>query len=65
MTTQIKKKPIKVQCPSCGKKHEINIGSIIAHSRWDDATPEYKLEVGKKLALARKAKKDLSPTVKK
>jgi predicted ATP-dependent serine protease len=44
------------KCNICGTEHELNLGSLRAHARWDKATKKDRKELGKKLAEARKNK---------
>jgi len=47
---------MKIKCPSCGKSHEMNIGSIMVKSRWDNTTEKERKAFSAKLHKAKKEK---------
>ena len=48
---------VKVKCPSCGKKHEINIGSLAASARWESVDKEERSRLMSELAKRPRKKK--------
>ena len=47
---------MKIKCPSCGKSHEMNIGSIIVRTRWDNTDEKTRKEFSAKLHNAKREK---------
>lgn len=48
---------MKIKCPSCGKSHEMNIGSIIARTRWNNTDEKERKAFSAKLHKAKLVKK--------
>lgn len=46
-----------VKCPSCGKKHEVNVGSLMAMIQIAELSEEQRKERGRKLTEAKRRKK--------